>query len=167
MGHFENCCPLPSREPEHSPSHLELDVSHICSYGYVCVCVRVRGGASVCSSLQKQGNFRTQCDVACTLTPHRVSGVGLYENSGAANEKLRGKKESIYNSILCRIFIGLLCHWSHALRWPCPARYHVIITHRLVLMTRGWFDCFFHVKCIFRNKCLCFKTESVSFFFVI
>lgn len=31
-----------SRKPEHSPCHLELDVSHICSYGYLCVCACVR-----------------------------------------------------------------------------------------------------------------------------
>lgn len=40
-----------------SPCHLDLDVGHICSYGYLGVCVCDERGweeASVCSSLHKK-----------------------------------------------------------------------------------------------------------------
>lgn len=114
----------PSRKPEHSPCHLELDVGHICSYGYlrVCVCVCVCAcegrGASVCSSLhKKKRNFMKTFGVASRLI-RTVSG--WMRRYGERNRKKK-KRKYIYNSILCRIFIGLLCHWSHALHWPCPA----------------------------------------------
>lgn len=72
-------------------------------------------------------------------------------------EKQRDEKKYIYYSILCRIFIGLLCHWSHALCWPRPA---LSTMWSLYIVLYWWpvVDLFFHVKCIFRNKCLCFKT---------
>lgn len=56
-----------------------------------------------------------------------------------------GLKESIYiylyiyiNSILCRIFIGLLCQIKSCSKLATSSTlYHVIIIHSLVLMTRG------------------------------
>lgn len=159
----------PSRKPEQSPCHLELDVGHICSYGYLCVwvcvchgvCVCARGeGASVCSSLHKKGTL-WKCLVRRGHS--RLIWTGLKQRYSEGNRK---KIKYIYYSILCRIFIGLLCHWSHALRWPCSALYHVIIIHRLVPMTRGWFDCFFMSSVFFAINAFVLK-QILSVFFCI
>ena len=60
------------------PCHLELDVGHICSYGYlrvwvcVCVCVCVRGGGPLYVALyRKKELYESKFGAAWTLTPHR------------------------------------------------------------------------------------------------
>lgn len=107
-----------------SPCHLDLDVGHICSYGYLGVCVCDERGweeASVCSSLHKKRNFikknKLKKKVWWSMDTHASPGKSPAEQW----EKQREEKKYIYYSILCRIFIGLLCHWSHALCWPRPA----------------------------------------------
>lgn len=120
---------------------------------YLCASVCVRegeGGSSLCSFLHK----RWHIGAVWTLIPHQ-------DRVGLKRRKTRKKRKYIYNSILCRIFIGLLCRWSYAPHWPRPALSTMwsldIVLYRWLVA--DCFGLFFHVKCIFRNKCLCFKRD--------
>ena len=86
----------------------------VCVCVCACVCEGKGGGPLYVALYIKKRTFMKKVGVA--WTPHR-DWVWV-EASEAEKEK---KIKYIYNSILCRIFIGLLCHWSHALHWPCPA----------------------------------------------
>lgn len=134
--------------------HFELNVSHICSYGYTSVWVLEwrKGEASVCSSLH------TKKKLYETLVQHGRSCLIGTELKQLSETEEKKENKYIYRHIyivqnIYRPFVPLnSCSGLAA----SSALYHVIIIHRLVLMTRGWYDCFFHVKCIFCNKCLCF-----------
>lgn len=77
----------------------------------MCVCMCVQGWRPVYVALSMKKELHEK--VWWTLMPHR-DWAGSVEHSSTARGK---KRKYIYNSILCRIFIGLLCRWSHAL--PC------------------------------------------------
>lgn len=134
---------------------MDTSVMCVCVFISVCVCVCEGKGATVCSSLQKQRN----------VTKVRWWEVGVVGLSWVQQQQQEEVEKKVYkyiwNSILCRIFIGLWCHWSHALRRPCSAHYHVIIIHRLVMMTRGWFDCFFMWSAFFAINAFVLKLNSL------
>lgn len=57
----------PSGKLEHSPCHLELDVGHICSYGYLSMCERVRafvreGEGTFYVAFYIKGDTLVQCE---------------------------------------------------------------------------------------------------------
>lgn len=90
-----------------SPCHLDLDVGHICSYGYLGVCVCDERGweeASVCSSLHKKEtllkkiNKKKQFGGAWILMP-------LQERVQQSSERNRGRKKSIYIILYCAEYL--------------------------------------------------------------
>lgn len=100
----------------------------------------------------------------------------LYETLGAALmliphqgwvEWNRGKKKRLY--IYRHIYIVQNIYRPFVPLKSCSglaassALYHVIIIHRLVLMTRGWYDCFFFMSsAFFAINAFCFKIHYIS-----
>lgn len=124
-----------------SSCHLDLDVGHICSYGYLGVCVCDERGweeASVCSSLHKKINFIKKNKLKKnSLVEHGYSCLSRKESSRAVRETEGGKKVYILFYIVQNIYRPFVPLKSCSVLATPSALYHVIIIHRLVLMTRG------------------------------
>lgn len=129
-----------------------------CLSVYVCV----QGeGASVCSSLHKKGTLWIK--VWCARS--RLTGT----ESGLKQRYSEGEKNKVYILFyivqnIYRPFVPLKS--CSALAMP-SALYHVIIIHRLVPMTRGWFDCFFMSSAFFAINAFVLKQLQCSFFFFL
>lgn len=95
---------------------------------------------------------------------HGYSCLSRKESSRAVRETEGGKKVYILFYIVQNIYRPFVPLKSCSVLAMPSALYHVIIIHRLVLMTRGWFDCFFMSSAFFAINAFVLKQLFSVFF---
>lgn len=107
----------------------------------------------------KKRNFMETFGAAWKLMPHRDSESGCLST-------VRETEKSIYKKfyIVQNIYRPFVPLKSCSALATTSALYHVIIIHRLVLMTRGWFDCFFMSSAFFAINAFVLKRDFQCLF---
>lgn len=121
----------------------------------VCACICVPGGCGPLYVALYWGR-KELYGAAWKLMPHQDSGSGCLSTVRETE-----KKERIYIKfyIVQNIYRPFVPLKSCSALATTSALYHVIIIHRLVLMTRGWFDCFFMSSAFFAINAFVLKND--------